>query len=352
MDQKVQRLKELTYWANDIVHQLLPDHEEAVNLHSVSGDASFRRYFRLTVPGHSFIAVDAPPEKEDSATFVRLSNLFRDAGVRAPKVFSSDYDKGFMLLDDFGDELYLDRLLRAQEANDENSINALYNKAIDSLLLIQKNIDHERLDPYDRELLGEEMSLFTEWFCAKFLELELTVADHAVISAAMTFLEDAALSQPVVAVHRDYHSRNLMYRNPDTAIGEEFPGVIDFQDAVAGPYTYDLVSLLRDCYIRWDPAQVQHWALSYLAQVIELGIIEARSPTDFLRDFDLMGVQRHLKVMGIFSRLAIRDNKPRYQADIPMVIRYFLEVARNYKELAAFVSWFEQKVLPVAETKL
>ncbi len=351
------RRDQLSDWANAELGKLLPGISAPLELEMVSGDASFRRYFR-TKRGHdglstqSFIAVDAPPENEDSRRFVSICKLFGDAGVITPKVFAAEYALGFMLLDDFGDTIYLDELLRAQQRDRMDEADRLYGHAIDSLLSLQANVDKGRLTPYDRNELHREMALFEEWFCVKFLGLRLDDEARELIAETLRYLEDQAIAQPVVAVHRDYHSRNLMILDLQKFGADCGPGIIDFQDAVSGAYTYDLVSLLRDCYVRWSPEQVDNWALGYLQRAIEMGIIEPIESRQFLQHFDLMGLQRNLKVIGIFARLGIRDNKPRYLADIPLVIHYFLEVSQRYRSLTPFVDWFKQAVLPVAKTKL
>jgi len=346
------RRQALALWANSESQRLHADAPTDVELQVVSGDASFRRYFRLATADYSYIAVDAPPATEDSETFVRIAGLLRAASVSAPRVYAVDYAAGFMLLEDFGDELYLDPLLQAQARGDEVLPANLYGAAIRALVTMQDGVDCASLEPYDRHKLHAEMALFETWFCEALLELPLTSSDRKIIAAAMQLLEDVALSQPQVAVHRDYHSRNLLVLDPKRFQPEASPGIIDFQDAVAGPYTYDLVSLLRDCYIRWDEALVWQWAGDYLALAAEQKCFPTISEARFRRDFDLMGLQRHLKVMGIFSRLCIRDNKPRYLADIPLVIQYFLQVSGQYQELADFRDWFKQTVLPVARKKL
>lgn len=318
-------------------------------LSMVSGDASFRRYFRASWQGHSYIAVDAPPQHENSSAFVRVCRMLRAAGVRAPEIFASDLERGFLLLEDFGDSQLLPKLSRLQSDGESQRAGAIYQSALQTLLLIQRSPEKERLDPYDRDQLRSEMQLFTDWFCKAFLELELSDSEHAVIDQAMHFLEEAALSQPTVMVHRDFHSRNLMLLD-DSAVPAL--GVIDFQDAVHGPYSYDVVSLLRDCYLRWEPETVNRWALTYWQAARADGLLADVSEAQFLRDFDLMGLQRHLKVMGIFCRLSLRDNKSRYLADIPLVSQYFLEVSRQYPELGDFVEWFNRRAMPVANQRL
>jgi len=318
-------------------------------LSMVSGDASFRRYFRASWQGHSYIAVDAPPQHENSSAFIRVCRMLRAAGVRAPEIFASDLERGFLLLEDFGDSQLLPTLSRLQSEGESQRAGAIYQSALQTLLLIQRSPEKERLDPYDRDQLRSEMQLFSDWFCKAFLELELSDSEHAVVDQAMHFLEEAALSQPTVMVHRDFHSRNLMLLD-DSAVPAL--GVIDFQDAVHGPYSYDVVSLLRDCYLRWEPETVNLWALTYWQAARVEGLLADVSEAQFLRDFDLMGLQRHLKVMGIFCRLSLRDNKSRYLADIPLVIQYFLEVSRRYPELGDFVEWFNRRALPVANQRL
>ena len=315
----------------------------------VSGDASFRRYYRATWQGLSYIAVDAPPQYENSAAFIKVGQILRDAGVNAPEIFASDLHQGFLLLEDFGDKQLLPVLRRLQLEDDTTRAGEIYQTVLQTLLSIQRSPQKKRLGLYSREQLRTEMSLFKEWFCTAFLGLEFSVSEHVVIDQAMNLLEEAALSQPTVMVHRDFHSRNLMLLDDAT-----FPalGVIDFQDAVNGPYSYDVVSLLRDCYLRWEPEIISNWALIYWQAAKEDGLLVDVSDEQFLRDFDLMGLQRHLKVMGIFCRLSLRDKKSQYLADIPLVIQYFLEVSGHYPELGDFVEWFNQRALPVADQRL
>ena len=346
------RLEELTSWANTQAPKL-PSHPNGrTPLLTVSGDASFRRYFRLIIGNASYIAVDAPPAHENSKNFVQVAALLRDAGVLTPRVLAVDYNLGFMLLEDFGDTLYLPRLLQAQIRQDIELPSRLYQDAFRALVTLQKGTDTRQLPPYDYARLYTEMNLFPIWFCEAFLGLTLDSVDHERIAEAFQLLAQAALSQPQVAVHRDYHSRNLLVLDATKFSAGANPGIIDFQDAVVGAYTYDLVSLLRDCYISWEPSQVTQWALQFHQLAATRGMYSDIGESQFLRDFDLMGLQRNLKVLGIFSRLCIRDNKPQYLADIPLVIRYFLDVSAQYRELQSFREWFAQTVLPVARTKL
>lgn len=331
----------------------------------VSGDASFRRYFRLRfdrplecdqelVSGSKrnflrhtqFVLVDAPPAHEDNEQFVHVAKLFRQAGMLTPSVLEVNYEKGFMLLQDFGDSLYLPALQAGR------GVDELYRSAMASLVQLQAQGDCRGLPAYDRALLRRELNLFSEWFCERFLELTLRDDERALLEHTWTFLEDAALGQPQVCVHRDYHSRNLMLLSLDP---EQAPGVIDFQDAVVGANTYDLVSLLRDCYIVWPAERVRAWALQFREMALAVDLLEddsEQAEVTFLRDFDLMGLQRHLKVIGIFSRLNLRDGKPRYMADIPLVIDYVLQVAAQYPEMNEFVQWFQSKIQPLATERL
>ena len=342
------RQTQLRQWAGAALHEnnLRQVSDNNFDFSMVSGDASFRRYFRVAFEGQSFIAVDAPPAHEDSASFVHVDELFLQAGVHVPKIYASDLEKGFMLLEDFGDETYLPTLLKAQAGQDATVSNKLYQEAIDALLLMQKGADKKRLAPYDKKALRREMSLFPEWMCEKFLGVELESGSKKLIDDTFSFLEDSALSQPTVAVHRDYHSRNLLILQSGNG-----PGVIDFQDALAGPYTYDLVSLLRDCYIVWPQSRIDEWAGYYLQGAVDAGILTDVTQAQFTRDLDLMGLQRHLKVLGIFCRLYLRDNKSGYLADIPLVIQYFLDVSQRYPEMGAFLTWFRSEVLPRAREK-
>ncbi len=286
-----------------------------------SRDASFRRYFRVTQDGDSYIVMDAPPEFEDSKPFVNVCNLLREAGVSVPEILYADLEQGFLLLSDFGRRHYLGAL--AHEDTER-----LYTDALNALLAIQRRAKTTTLAPYDRRLLMFEMSLFGDWFLNRHLGIHLDTPATAVLEAACRFLCRSALAQPQVFVHRDYHSRNLML------IPKGNPGVIDFQDAVLGPITYDLVSLLRDVYVEWPEERVAGWLERYYQELTRHKLIEVRLE-DFRRWFDLMGVQRHLKVAGIFCRLYYRDGKPGYLGDIPLTLHYLTSVCTRYEELAA-----------------
>lgn len=355
------RRTELSAWAKQCVADLAGHALCEGDVDVVSGDASFRRYFRLRLPEaisltladeldstplntRNFILVDAPPEHENSREFVRIAGLFRSAGMLTPRVLAVDFAVGFMLLEDFGDTLYLPALQAGDQAD------RLYGSAIAALLQLQSRGDCTVLPPFDHQRLRTELQLFDDWFCGQFLGLQLSQSEKVLLNNTWTFLEDGALAQSQVCVHRDYHSRNLMVLADSD---DQAPGVLDFQDAVSGPCTYDLVSLLRDCYIVWPQERVQAWALGYLEGAKALNIVEqGLTEQQFLRDFDLMGMQRHIKVIGIFCRLNIRDGKSRYMNDIPLVIDYLLSAASQHPEMAPFVSWFETKLLPVAKAEL
>ncbi len=315
-----QRLEQLQRWVGELFG------EERFRLEPASADASFRRYFRLHLPERgateSMIAMDAPPDKEDSRPFVSIARLLRECGVNAPEIHALDLDQGFLLLADLGTTSYLDQLNRERA-------DALYGDALDALLTLQQQWPPEvTLPPYDRKLLMREMELFPEWYLGIHRGEALSDEGRQALERQFTLLADSALEQPQVAVHRDYHSRNLM------VVEGENPGVIDFQDAVRGAITYDLVSLLRDCYIDWPRGQVEMWAHAYYRRLVESRLMEGVEWPQFLRWFDWMGVQRHLKAIGIFARLNHRDGKPGYLDDIPRTINYVVEVSGRYPELA------------------
>ncbi len=295
-----------------------------------SADASFRRYFRVTHPRGSHIAMDAPPERESVRPFVHVAGLLRAAGVHAPRVWACDAEAGFVLLDDLGSRLYLDAL-------GGSTVERLYGDAMDALARMQAGIepDGAGLPPYDRPRLMQEMALFRGWYLERHLDVALTPERRAALDAVFERLAAAALEQPRVFVHRDYHSRNLMVTEPHN------PGVLDFQDAVIGPMTYDLVSLLRDCYIAWPRERVEGWALEFHARATHAGA-RAVEPARFLRWFDLMGVQRHLKAAGIFARLHHRDGKPGYLADIPRTLGYVLDIGGRYGELETLMRLLDE----------
>lgn len=323
-----ERLAALSTW-------LRQDLDLAVeSLRPASSDASFRRYFRATLGADSYIVMDAPPAHEDVLPFIKIAGLLRQAGVQAPKIHAQDVEKGFLLLCDFGNRSYLDSL-------NEATVDRLYADALEALSKLQLGVDIRTcgLPPYDEALLRREMDLCPEWFLAGLLGRQTSPAEQAVLAKTWQILVDSALEQPQVCVHRDYHSRNLMITDADN------PGVLDFQDAVVGPVTYDLVSLLRDCYIVWPQERVESWVLDYQRRLLDEGLVTEADPERFLRWFDLMGLQRHIKVLGIFARLNLRDGKPGYLGDLPRVMDYVVEASRRHPELAEFRAFLENGVI-------
>ncbi len=324
-----QRRQELELWLRQACGL------EEFELEPASADASFRRYFRVRLAdGATRIAMDAPPEREDCRPFVEVAARLEAVGVHAPRIHAQNLEQGFLLLEDLGDRLYLDEL-------DEARVEGLYGNALGALMSMQACIDPAGLPLYDRALLLEEMELFREWLLETHLSMALTGAENQMLDRVFGLLADSALEQPRVFVHRDYHSRNLV-----AGVSPE-PGVLDFQDAVEGPVTYDLVSLLRDCYIRWPRERVLEWAWGYFQLAVQSGVLREAHEADFLRWFDLMGVQRHLKAAGIFARLYHRDHKPGYLGDIPRTLGYVTEVGRDYEALRPLADFVEEKVLSV-----
>jgi hypothetical protein len=284
--------------------------------------------------------MDAPPGKEDVRPYLKVSHLLEGIGVHVPHVHETDIERGLLLLEDLGSTQYLARL----DAGDDPD--ALYGDALSALADIQlkgREVAAE-LPPYDRAALLRELALMPEWFLARHLELSLSASDQAVITAAFEFLITEALLQPNVFVHRDYHSRNLM------VMGARNPGVIDFQDAVRGPIGYDLVSLLKDCYIAWPRERVERWVSGYRALLVSRGGVAAgcvgKDEREFLRWFDLIGVQRHIKVLGIFARLWYRDGKMGYLRDLPLTLEYVRDTCTRYPELADLSRFVEQHLVP------
>jgi aminoglycoside/choline kinase family phosphotransferase len=300
---------------------------------AASSDASFRRYWRVRFPERTFVAMDAPGAPDEIARYVRLAGAFRAIGLNTPAIRAHASDMGFVLMDDLGTRLYLDAL-------GPDSVDRLYGEALGALAVIQARGPTEGLPAYDGPFLRREMELFREWLLDKHLGLALSAAEDAMLQRAFDVLVESALEQPSVCVHRDFHSRNLMVTAPPS------PGILDFQDAVAGPVTYDLVSLLRDCYIAWPRERVEEWALGYFGLAVESGILRVCHEPTFLGWFDRMGIQRHLKASGIFARLAIRDGKPGYLKDIPRTLGYVVEIAPAYHGLEGLAELIEARVLP------
>lgn len=329
------RRNELEQWAIDQIRQL-SELEVTTKMEIVSGDASFRRYFRLHALGRTWIAVDAPADKEDNPRFVSLDQEWFEQGINVPKVIAYDFTLGFMLLEDFGDQLLWHAVHDKKASLQE--VEHYYRRCIDELIKIQA-LSAEKLPTYDAELLMNEMQLFIDWLVKKLLKLELSDAEQSMLQDTFTLLRDRALAQPQVVVHRDYHSRNIMLC-PDGRLG-----VIDFQDAVKGPVTYDLVSLLRGCYVRWPNTMVNELAASYW-EYARPRAIYLEDFEHFRKDFDWMGVQRHLKAAGIFARLHLRDGKSAYLQDIPNTCEYLLEQSAPYEELADFHAWVKERFTP------
>ena len=310
-----QRLELLTLW----LHEVLGDPD--CSLEPASGDASFRRYFRVRHNGRTLIAMDAPPDREDCRPFIHVAATLLALGLHVPEILAQDLQQGFLLLSDLGTRLYLPEL-------NENSVERLYGDALGALATLQAcGPRADELPPYDHTLLRREMQLFPDWYMEKHLGMTLGSAQRTVLDESFERLAQAALQQPRVCVHRDFHSRNLMITPHNN------PGILDFQDAVIGPVTYDLVSLLRDAYIAWPRARVEDWVRGYHELALHSGILQHEDEAGFLRWFDLMGVQRHLKVVGIFARLYHRDGKPGYLHDIPRVFAYIMDVTARYTEL-------------------
>lgn len=316
------RLTQLQQWLESLSANTYTD------LHAASADASFRQYFRVNNKhdNKSYIVMDAPPEKEDCHPFVQVTDLIRGVGVNAPEIIAMDLKQGFLLLDDLGDKPYLQHL-------NEDTAEELYIDAIDALVKMQ-SID-AMLPAYDAKLLQTELDLFETWYLNRHLGIELNKTQKVVLQTIFKSLIKNAEQQPQVFVHRDYHSRNLMITDDNN------PGVIDYQDAVIGPITYDLVSLFKDCYIEWPREKVEHWLDLYLARITPTHFIDRLT---LMRWFDLMGLQRHLKVLGIFARLNYRDGKAQYLDDLPLTLKYVLYISSQYKEFKPLKKLIEEAI--------
>lgn len=300
--------------------------DATLELAPASSDASFRSYWRVERGGKSWIVMDSPPAQEDPRPWVRIGERLAAAGIHVPKVYASDLDQGFLLIEDLGHRLYLPRL------NDETA-DSLYSDAMDALLLMQTRVEHADLPPFDHAMLVKGLEVMPEWFLERHLGYTPTCGDWDVLEAAFTTIIHNALEQPRCFVHRDYHSRNLLIVDHNT------PGVIDFQGALSGPITYDLASLLRDAYVVWPREWGERWVERYRWRLLRAGVIDsATTSKQFLRWFDLTGLHRHVRVLGQFYRLWYRDGKPGYLADVPRVYDYIIQVAGSYPELADFVA--------------
>ncbi len=310
--------------------RILPHSEFKLTV--ASADASFRRYFRVHLADKTFIAMDAPPAHENCESFVRIAKLFSDAGMHVPEVIAQDLAQGFLLLSDLGDMTYLSQL-------NETTAPALYHDANMALVRLQLASKSGILPNYDEALLTREMQLFPDWYIARHLNMALDDKQQQDLQKTFTLLKQNILAQGQVYVHRDYHSRNLM-------MCDNNPGVLDFQDAVFGAITYDLVSLLKDAYISWDEELIIDWLVRYWQVAKKQGLPVSADFSEFYRDFEYMGAQRHIKVLGIFARLYHRDGKEGYLKDMPLVMHYLRKVCERYIELKPLL-----RVLDVLENK-
>lgn len=307
------RKKELEQWLAGVLAG------EMFSLTTASADASFRRYFRVHLDDRTFIAMDAPPHQENCQTFVAVAQLFLDCGLNVPEVLAQDLQQGFLLLSDLGNDTYLSKLTK-------ESAPLLYGDASKALIKLQVASLPGVLPKYDAELLMREMQLFPDWYIKQHLGTELDEAQQAVLHQTFTTLVNHIMRQGQVYVHRDYHSRNLM-------VCANNPGILDFQDAVYGPITYDLVSLLKDAYISWEEADMMDWVVRYWDAARKAKLPVPSDFSEFYRDFEWMGAQRHIKVLGIFARLSHRDGKDGYLKDMPLVMDYLRRVCGRYLEL-------------------
>lgn len=304
---------------------------QAASARPASSDASFRRYFRVDVQaaaqealGATLIAMDAPPEREDIAPFLRVAELFGATGVTVPQIVAQDAEHGFLLLSDLGSTTYL-------QALDHDNASVLYAEALEALVKIQQRSEPDVLPEYDRAFMLRELELFPEWYIGRHLGATLSDAQRAQLDGVFQAILANVTAQQQVYVHRDYHARNLM------RMDEGNPGILDFQDAMFGPVTYDLASLLRDAYVQWDEELVLDWAIRYWQRAKQLGLPVNPDIDAFYRDFEFMALQRHLKILGIFARLNYRDGKPDYLGDLPTVLDYVRKTANRYRELKPLV---------------
>ena len=301
-----------------------------------SADASFRRYFRVTRGEDTFIVMDAPPEKEGLGPFLSVARALLGIGLNVPMALAKDTRRGFLLLSDLGKRQYLDEL------DSDGAADRLYADALGALSLMQmadKGMARD-LKPYSHDLLMSEMELMPEWFLRGHLGLQISAGERGMLDRLFAALAQSALAQPAAFVHRDYHSRNLL------VTADNNPGILDFQDAVWGPVTYDLVSLLKDCYIAWPRPRVRAWALQYRELLLAKGFPLGATEAEFIHWFDLVGLQRHIKVLGIFARLYYRDGKSQYLKDLPRVLCYTREAAAEYAETAEFATFIAKRIDP------
>lgn len=298
------------------------------SIEPASADASFRRYFRVTANGSSHIVMDAPPQHEDCGPFLHVAQIFAAAGAHVPEIIAQNLQQGFLLLSDLGHTTYLDAI-------DDSNADSLYMDAIDALIRIQLASSPDVLPVYDDALLRRELQLFPEWYAGKHARVELSSSQRDVLERTFSLIVLNNLAQTRVYVHRDYHSRNLMLSAPN-------PGILDFQDAVYGPITYDLASLFKDAYIRWDEERVLDWCIRYWERARKAGLPVNADFHDFYRDFEWMGVQRHIKVLGIFARLCHRDGKDAYLKDMPLVMTYLRKACERYSGLGSLLRLLDE----------
>ncbi|WP_296279962.1 phosphotransferase [uncultured Acinetobacter sp.] len=310
---------------------------EQFEIHFLAGDASFRRYARIILNNKTFMLMDAPPEKEDCRPFVSIDEFFDTNGVRVPHIIAKDLENGFLLLEDFGD------VLLSTQLNDQ-TVDTHYAQSFKQLVQLQSIVGASHLPEYAYEKLISEMELLTDWLLPS-LQIQPTADELALIKRTFVILANAALAQPQVIVHRDFHSRNLMILD-----GETEQGVIDFQDAVIGADTYDLISITRDAYVQWNPARVYQW-FNVFYNLLPASAKQDRDFEQFKHDADLMAIQRHIKILGIFVRLFERDGKSGYLKDLPRVMWYLVEESKPYAELQPFMQFINAKVLPKFEEK-
>ncbi|ASQ47246.1 aminoglycoside phosphotransferase family protein [Legionella clemsonensis] len=304
------------------------------SLNPLAGDASFRRYFRLRLNTMTQVIMDAPPDKEALQPFLTVCELLTNLGVKAPRIHALDEAQGFAILDDFGDELLLKHL-------SPSTVNKFYAAAITIILMMQgcSPAHTANLPRFDKQFMLQEINNFREWFLCRYLKIELNAQEEHLLTTTFDWLTDKVSHQPQVFIHRDYHSRNIMVLND---VEDDIQlGIIDFQDAMIGPFTYDLVSLLKDCYIQWPREQVLNWVTAFYEQS---PLAAPYSLNDFIDAFDLCGLQRHLKVLGIFSRLYLRDNKPSYLNDLPLTLHHVMACLENYQELEPFYQFMQKRI--------
>lgn len=324
------RLKALKEW---LYHYL---NTSQLQITPLAGDASFRRYFRVSHQDQIWIAMDAPPQLEDSHSFVAIQQHLAKLTLKVPQLYHVDLAQGFILMDDLGDTWLWHEALNYKAPN-------LYQNAIDDLLMMQLHAAPQDLPVFDNEFMGRELGFFTQWFLQEYLRLPLSGPEQALLQDTFSQLMQSAMAQPYYFTHRDYHSRNLM------VLASEKIGILDFQDAVSGPICYDLVSLLRDCYVTLNENQLQTHLQYYFQKAVLMGLLPTQDFNLFIKWFDWMGVQRHLKAIFIFARKQLRDNNPNFLGYIPRTLNYVVTISDRYTELAGFNAFLQKRVLPTFE---